>query len=69
MGRQFRRAADVQCYNCRRIGHLARVCRAARKSNSGIRRIQFDDRKQNWNAGSQPGFFPGGAHKIPGTTG
>ena len=45
--RQFCRAANVQCYNCRRVGHLARVCRAARKSNSGIRRAQFDDRRQN----------------------
>jgi len=64
MGRQFCRAANMQCYNCRRMGHLARVCRAARTPNNGNRRAQFDDRRQNWNAGSQLGFFRDGAHKI-----
>jgi len=59
MRRQYCRAANVQCYNCRRVGHLARVCRAARRPNSGIRRAQFDDRRQNWNTGSQLGFFSG----------
>jgi len=59
MGRQYCRAANVQCYNCHRMGHLARVCRAARRPNTWIRRAQFDDRRQNWNAGFQPGFFSG----------
>jgi len=59
IGRQYCRAANVQCYNCRRVGHLARVCRAARRPNNGMRRAQFDDRRQNWNAGFQPGFYSG----------
>ena len=31
VGREYCRAANVQCYCCGKIGHLQRVCRAARR--------------------------------------
>jgi len=68
MGRQFCRAANVQCYNCRRIGHLARVRRAARRSNGGIRRAHLMTGDRIGMLVLSPDFFRGGAHKRPSTT-
>ena len=34
IGRQYCRASEVVCHNCRKMGHFARVCRGARRAVS-----------------------------------
>jgi len=46
-GRQYCRAADVECFLCKRIGHFARVCRSARRQ---------DGASASYNSGGPPNF-------------
>jgi len=34
-GKQFCRAAEVECFLCKKVGHLAKVCRSARRQQGG----------------------------------
>ena len=46
-GRQFCRAANVECFVCRKVGHLAKVCRSARRQQGAA---------FGYNPGGRPNF-------------